>query len=355
MDEQLRKLLANMKTREASDLHLTVGVPPQYRIYGSLEPLDMDPLKPEDVERMVLSMLNKRQRQTLESDKELDCSVGIAGQGRYRVNVFFQRNSLATAIRRLPYEIPDFEELGLPPAIMRRLSEANRGMVLVTGPTGSGKSTTLAAMINHVNRNFRKHVVCVEDPIEYLHSHNKSVVNQREVGQDTLEFSKALRHILRQDPDVVQIGEMRDLETIKAMLTVAETGHLALSTLHTNDAVSTINRIIDVFPYEQQEQIRIQLSFVLEAVIAQQLVPRKDNDGLVLAYEIMVANPAVRNLIREKEVDQIYSQIQMGKGAGMKTINASLAELVRMGKISEITARSRCTNAKELESLLKNS
>jgi twitching motility protein PilT len=210
-------------------------------------------------------------------------------------------------------------------------------------------------MINHVNRNFRKHVVCVEDPIEYLHSHNKSVVNQREVGQDTLEFSKALRHILRQDPDVVQIGEMRDLETIKAMLTVAETGHLALSTLHTNDAVSTINRIIDVFPYEQQEQIRIQLSFVLEAVIAQQLVPRKDNDGLVLAYEIMVANPAVRNLIREKEVDQIYSQIQMGKGAGMKTINASLAELVRMGKISEITARSRCTNAKELESLLKNS
>lgn len=355
MDEQLRKLLANMKTREASDLHLTVGVPPQYRIYGSLEPLDMDPLKPEDVERMVLSMLNKRQRQTLESDKELDCSVGIAGQGRYRVNVFFQRNSLATAIRRLPYEIPDFEELGLPPAIMRRLSEANRGMVLVTGPTGSGKSTTLAAMINHVNRNFRKHVVCVEDPIEYLHSHNKSVVNQREVGQDTLEFRKALRHILRQDPDVVQIGEMRDLETIKAMLTVAETGHLALSTLHTNDAVSTINRIIDVFPYEQQEQIRIQLSFVLEAVIAQQLVPRKDNDGLVLAYEIMVANPAVRNLIREKEVDQIYSQIQMGKGAGMKTINASLAELVRMGKISEITARSRCTNAKELESLLKNS
>lgn len=352
MDERALKLMSAMRTMNASDLHITVGVSPQYRIFGKMHPADMPRLTPEDSKAMVYSLLNEEQQQRLEEEKELDCSVGIAGESRYRINVFYQRDSVAAAIRRLPYEIPDFEELGLPAHIVRELCEKSRGMILVTGPTGSGKSTTLAAMIDYINRTSRKHIICVEDPIEYLHSHKQSVVNQREVGQDTRQFGEALRHILRQDPDVVQIGEMRDLETIRSMLTVAETGHLALSTLHTNDTVTTINRIIDVFPHDQQEQVRVQLSFVLEAVIAQQLLPLADAQGVVLAYEIMVVNPAIRNLIRESEIDQIYSHLQMGKTAGMKTLNASLAELVRAGKISENAAWSKCTNVKEFAALL---
>jgi len=344
--------MSAMKELNASDLHITVGVSPQYRIFGKMQPADMPALRPEDTREMVYSLLSEEQRRRLERDKELDCSVGIAGESRYRINVFFQRGSVAAAIRRLPYEIPTFEQLGLPGDVLRQLCRKSRGMVLVTGPTGSGKSTTLAAMIDYINTTSRQHVICIEDPIEYLHSHKQGVVNQREVGQDTLEFRFALRHVLRQDPDVVQIGEMRDLETIRAMLTVAETGHLALSTLHTNDTVTSINRIIDVFPHDQQEQARVQLSFVLEAVIAQQLLPSLDEEGLVLAYEIMVVNPAIRNLIRENQIDQIYSHLQMGRGAGMKTMNASLAELVRAGRISEATAWSRCTNIKELASLL---
>ncbi len=354
MDERVLKLMLAMRSLNASDLHITVGVRPQYRVFGKMRAADMPTLTPDDSKTMIYSLLNDEQRQRLEQQKELDCSVGIAGESRYRINVFFQRDSVAAAIRRLPYEIPSFDELGLPPKALCELCERSRGMILVTGPTGSGKSTTLAAMIDYINDNFHKHVICVEDPIEYLHSHRQSVVNQREVGQDTRGFGEALRHVLRQDPDVVQIGEMRDLETIRSMLTVAETGHLALSTLHTNDAVTTINRIIDVFPHDQQEQTRVQLSFVLEAVIAQLLLPVSDGQGLVLAYEIMVVNPAMRNLIRENQIDQIYSHLQMGRGAGMKTMNASLAELVRARKITEGMAWSKCTNAKELAALLES-
>lgn len=354
MDPMLEKILADMEPRGASDLHITVGVPPEYRIYGTLEPLAEYPeLAAEDTERLVLSLLNEEQIERFERDKELDCSIGLRGKGRFRVNVFLQRDSISMAVRRLPYRIPQFEELGLPAEVMRELSERNRGMILVTGPTGSGKSTTLAAMIDYINRNFRKHVICVEDPVEYLHSHVKCLVNQREVGQDTLEFRTALRHILRQDPDVVQIGEMRDVESIRSMLTVAETGHLALSTLHTNDTISTINRIIDVFPHEQQQQVRVQLSFVLQAVIAQQLLPARGGEGMVLACEVMVVNPAIRNLIREQEIGQIYSQLQMGREAGMQTMNACLARLVKEDKISETAALARCSNVKEMDSLLQ--
>ncbi len=355
MDERILELMLAMRSLNASDLHITVGVRPQYRIFGKMRAADMPALSPDDSRNMIYSLLNEEQRQRLEQEKELDCSVGIPGESRYRINVFFQRDSVAGAIRRLPYEIPSFDELGLPPKVLCELCERSRGMILVTGPTGSGKSTTLAAMIDYINDNFHKHIICVEDPIEYLHNHRQSVVNQREVGQDTREFGEALRHVLRQDPDVVQIGEMRDLETIRSMLTVAETGHLALSTLHTNDTVTTINRIIDVFPHDQQEQTRVQLSFVLEAVIAQLLLPVAQGQGLALAYEIMEVNPAIRNLIRENQIDQVYSHLQMGRGTGMKTMNASLAELVKARKITEGTAWSKCTNAKELAALLEAS
>ncbi len=354
MDDTLNKMLTEMQSQNASDLHITVGVPPQYRIFGTLQPLEGYPeLTPDDTKKMIYSMLSDEQIKSFEKDKELDCSVGLRGEGRYRVNVFYQRDSAAAAIRRLPFDIPQFESLGLPADVMRELSEKNRGMILVTGPTGSGKSTTLASMIDYINSNFRKHIICVEDPIEYLHNHKKCVIVQREVGQDTNDFKIALRHILRQDPDVVQIGEMRDLESIRSMLTVAETGHLALSTLHTNDTTSTINRIIDAFPHEQQQQMRIQLSFVLQAVIAQQLMPMRGGKGMVLAYEVLVVNHAIRNLIREKDIGQIYSQLQMGKGSGMQTMNACLANLVKEGKITEATALTRCTNMKEMSSLLK--
>jgi len=353
MDERIRKLMRAMKDLHATDLHITVGVRPQYRIFADIQPADCPPLTPEDARTMIYSLINDQQRRRLEREKELDCSVGIAGESRYRINVFFQRGSIAAALRRLPFEVPGLDELGLPADVLRNLCQKSRGMVLVTGPTGSGKSTTLAAMIGYINRNFCKHIICVEDPIEYLHNHRKSIVEQREVGQDTHSFASALKHILRQDPDVVQIGEMRDMETMSSMLTVAETGHLALSTLHTNTAVSTINRIIDVFPHDQQEQVRVQLSFVLEAVIAQQLLPTAAGRGVVLAYEIMVVNPAIRNLVRERQIEQIYSHLQMGREAGMKTMNACLAELVESGKITKQTARSKCTDLKELTSLLK--
>ncbi len=353
MEEMLEKLLAEMEEKNASDLHITVGVPPQYRVFGTLEPqADYPKLGRDDTERIIYSMLSEKQIADFKRDRELDCSIGLTGKGRYRVNVFLQRDSVATAIRRLPYDIPQFEELGLPAPVLRQLCEKNRGMILLTGPTGSGKSTSLAAMVDYINQNFRKHIISVEDPIEYLHYHNKCVINQREVGQDTSEFRIALRHILRQDPDVVQIGEMRDIETIRSMLTVAETGHLAFSTLHTNDTISTVNRIIDVFPHEQQQQVRIQLSFVLQAVIAQQLLPMRGGEGRALACEVMVVNPAIRNLIREEDISQIYSQLQMGREAGMQTMNASLAELVKGGLITESTALSRCSDVKEMNSLL---
>jgi len=354
MDDRLLGLMSEMVERNASDLHLTAGSRPYYRVFGQLEPTDVEVESPADLQALIYSILNEEQQKRLEQDKELDCSVGIAGEGRFRVNVFYQRGSVAAAIRRLPYDIPSFEELGLPVHIMKSLCHKPRGMVLVTGPTGSGKSTTLAAMIDYINQTSANRIICVEDPIEYLHGHKESLVSQRELGQDTHSFADALRHVLRQDPDVVQIGEMRDLETIRSMLTVAETGHLAFSTLHTSTAPTTINRIVDVFPHEQQEQVRVQLSFELEAVVSQQLLPARDGKGVVLAYETMIVNPAIRNLIREGEIDQIYSQMQIGGGTGMVTMNASLAELVLAGRINEDTAKSKCSDVKELTRLLEH-
>jgi twitching motility protein PilT len=353
MDERIQSLMAQMEDKDASDLHVTAGTPPQFRRFGELTPADMPKLTNEDTEEMIHSLLNEEQLKVLEQDKELDCSVSLPGEGRFRLNVFYQRGAVGAALRRLPYNIPAFEDLGLPPGVMKKLSEKNSGLILVTGPTGSGKSTTMAAAIDHVNRHFHKHIICVEDPIEYLHSHKSSIVNQREVGDDTHRFADALKHVLRQDPDVVQIGEMRDLETIQTVLTVAETGHLAFSTLHTNSAVTTVNRVIDVFPSDQQEQVRVQLSFVLQAVIAQQLLPTANGNGRALACEILVMTPAMRNLIREAQVDQLYSHLQMGKGEGMRTMNQSLADLVLSGKVSESEARYASPDLKELNRLLK--
>ncbi len=354
MHPQMQKLMSEMEDVHASDLHLSGGMRPQYRIAGEICHVPGSvPLEVDEVRKMVHSLVNDEQWSRLEREKELDCSVGITGRGRYRVNVSYQRGSLAMAIRRLPHQTPPFSELGLPVRVMEQLSEKDSGMVLVTGPTGSGKSTTLAAMVSYINANFRKHIVCIEDPIEYVHSHQKSIVHQREIGQDTHSFEMALMHVLRQDPDVVQIGEMRNLETIRTMLNVAETGHLALSTLHTSTAVTTINRIVDVFPSDQQQQVRIQLSFELQAVIAQQLIPTANEEGLVLAYEILMATPAIRNLIREGKAEQIYSHIQMGSEMGMRAMNESLVELLRRGIITELAARSKSTDNKEFTRLLR--
>ena len=352
MPDSIQQLMREMKDRDATDLHLAVGAGPCFRISGQIVDAGRPELSPEDVESMVREVLSDDQLARLSTGRELDCSVGMQGVGRFRLNVFHQRGSLAVAMRLLPYEIPGMEDLGLPADTVRRLCEKSRGMVIVTGPTGCGKSTTLAAMVDYINANFRKHIVCIEDPIEYLHAHAMSIVNQREVGQDTLSFSEALRHALRQDPDVVQIGEMRDLETMQTMLTLAETGHLTLSTLHTNTAATAVNRIIDVFPAAQQRQVRVQLSFVLEAVIAQQLLPGSDGHSLELACEVLIATGAVRNLIREGDVDQIYSHMQMGRDAGMMTMNNSLTGLVLAHRITEATAFARCTDPKELRLLL---
>ena len=354
MDERLHKIMSEMEDVHASDLHISGGMRPKYRIAGEIcQAPGSVPLGVDEVEKMVHSLVNDTQWSRLEEEKELDCSVGIKGRGRYRVNVSYQRGSLALAIRRLPHDTPGFNELGLPVRVMEHLSEKDSGMVLVTGPTGSGKSTTLAAMVDYINRKFCKHIVCIEDPIEYLHSHQKSIVHQREIGQDTHGFEAALTHVLRQDPDVVQIGEMRNLETIQTMLNVAETGHLALSTLHTSTAVTTINRIVDVFPSDQQQQVRIQLSFELQAVIAQQLIPKANEEALVLAYEILIATPAIRNLIREGKAEQIYSHLQMGSEMGMRTMNESLVDLYRRGAITELAARSKSTDNKEFTRLLR--
>ena len=353
MDEQLQDLLKGMQTSNASDLHLTPGKEPQYRISGDLVPVKNDPLTPDRCQTMLYSVLDEHSRKAFEQEKELDFSVGLPGEGRFRVNIYMQRGSMAAAFRRLPFEIPDFEELGLPVERMESLASTDKGMILVTGATGSGKSTTLASMIDYINRHYSKHIICLEDPIEYIYKHQKATVNQREVGQDTYSFPGALRYVLRQDPDVVQIGEMRDQESIRSMLTVAETGHLAFSTLHTNTAPSTITRIIDVFPQEQQEQIRVQLSMTLHAVISQQLVPHANGKELVLAYELMLTNSAIRNIIRQNQKHQLYGQIQLNTGKGMQTMNASLARLVKTGKITRETAELKCTDAKELQGLLR--
>jgi twitching motility protein PilT len=350
----LHQLLKAMIEKGASDLHLTTGSPPQLRVDGRLVPLRMDPLSPQDTKQACYSILTDAQKHRFEANNELDLSFGVKGLARFRANIFVQRGAVAGAFRTIPYKILTFEELGLPPVI-EKLSEKPRGLILVTGPTGSGKSTTLASIINKINTEHNHHIITIEDPIEYLHPHKNCVVNQREVGADTQSFKSALRYILRQDPDVVLVGEMRDLETIEAALTVSETGHLCLATLHTNSCVQTINRVIDVFPAHQQSQIRTQLSFVLEGVVSQTLIPRANGGGRVIALEVMVPNPAIRNLIREDKIHQIYSQMQIGQDKfGMQTLNQCLADLYTRRVISHEDAMARSSDPDELTNMIAN-
>jgi twitching motility protein PilT len=350
----LHQLLSLLVEKKASDLHLTVGSPPQLRLDGSLVPLKAPPLGAADVRQLCYSVLTEVQKQKLEEDHELDMSFGIKDLARFRAAMFFQRGAIAAVFRVIPYQVQTFEELGLP-ASLQELAERPQGLILVTGPTGSGKSTTLAAIIDKINRERHEHILTVEDPIEYLHSHKKSIINQREVGADTHAFARALRSVLRQDPDVVLIGEMRDAETTEATLKISETGHLCLATLHTNGSVQTINRILDIFPAHQQNQVRAQLSFVLEAVISQQLIPRSDGAGRALALEVMIATPAIRNLIREDKIHQIYSQMQVGQTRyNMQTMNQSLYALVQRRLISSEVALRRSTDPDELRTMFAN-
>jgi len=346
-------LLKIMIEKGASDLHITTGSPPRLRIDGKLVPLDYQNLSPTETKSLCYSILTDAQKHKFEENNELDLSFGVKGLSRFRGNVFMQRGAVAGAFRTIPFEIKTFQDLGLP-EIVNELVKRPRGLILVTGPTGSGKSTTLAAMVDRINTERYDHIITVEDPIEYLHAHKKCLINQREVNADTASFKAALRYVLRQDPDVVLIGEMRDLETIEAALTVSETGHLTLATLHTNSAVQTINRVIDVFPPHQQEQIRVQLSFVLEGVLSQQLLAKKSGKGRVLAIELLVPNPAIRNLIREDKIHQIYSMMQTGAAkSGMQTMNQSLIELYSKGHLSYEDAISRSPVPEELITMLQ--
>ncbi len=349
----LHQLLKIMVDKGASDLHITVGSPPQLRIDGSLVPLKTAPLNATETRQLCYSVLTDTQKQKFETDSELDLSFGVKGLSRFRGNVFVQRGAVAGVFRVIPFEILGFEKLGLPP-VVSRFADKPRGLILVTGATGSGKSTTLAAIIDKINREKRLHILTVEDPIEYLHPHKNCLVNQREVGADTDGFKTALRYVLRQDPDVVLIGELRDLETIEAALTISETGHLAFATLHTNSAVQSINRIIDVFPPHQQAQVRAQLSFTLEGVISQQLLPHASGRGRCVATEILIPNPAIRNLIREDKLHQIYSQMQVGQShSAMQTMNQSLFLLYRNGEITLEDAMTRSHDQEELRSIIE--
>ncbi len=320
--------------RNASDLHITVGVPPILRINGEIHRMEQPILKPEDTVTFINQVLNEEQLKILKEKGEIDISISHPGLGRFRVNAFKQRGSYGMALRAVALRIPTMEELGLPP-IVKGLAKKPRGLILVTGPTGSGKSTTLATIIDQINKERNCHILTLEDPIEYLHKHNKSIVNQREIGHDSLSFSDALRAPLRQDPDVILVGEMRDLETIGIALTAAETGHLVLSTLHTLGAAKTIDRVIDVFPPYQQQQICIQFASVVEGIISQQLLTKADNSGRVAAFEIMIATPAIRNLIREGKTYQIQTNIQTGMKFGMQSMDNSLLELYRKKIISQ--------------------
>jgi twitching motility protein PilT len=349
----LHQLLRAMIEKGASDMHITTGAPPLLRVDGHVVPLKLDPLSPVETKQLCYSVLTEEQKIYFEKNKELDLSFGVKNLSRYRANIFMQRGAVSGAFRAIPFKILAFEELGLPP-VVAELAERPRGLILVTGPTGSGKSTTLASIIDKINSEHRSHIMTVEDPIEYLHPHKRCIVNQREVGADTATFKDALKYVLRQDPDVVLIGEMRDLETIEAALTIAETGHLVFATLHTNSAVQSINRVIDVFPPHQQAQVRAQLSFVLEGVLSQLLIPRAGGPGRVLSMEVLVPNSAIRNLIREDKVHQIYSQMQVGQGKhGMQTMNQSLFSLYARRLITLEEALGRSTDQDELRSMIE--
>lgn len=349
----LHQLLRAMIEKGASDMHITTGSPPLLRIDGSIVPLKLPPLSPVETKQLCYSVLTEEQKVTFEKKNELDLSFGVRALSRFRANIFMQRGAVAGAFRSIPFKILTFEELGLPPVISD-LASKPRGLVLITGPTGSGKSTTLASIIDKINSETRQHIITIEDPIEYLHPHKLSVVNQREIGTDTENFKGALKYVLRQDPDVVLVGEMRDLETIESALTIAETGHLVFATLHTNSCVQAINRVIDVFPPHQQSQVRAQLSFVLQGVVTQLLLPRGNGPGRVLALEVMIPNPAIRNLIREDKIHQIYSQMQVGQEKhGMQTLNQSLYSLYMRRLITLEEAMGRSSDQDELRSMIE--
>jgi twitching motility protein PilT len=348
----LPELLRTLVDNDGSDLHLTTQTPPQIRVHGKLQVLDLPPLGAADTKTLAYSVLTDAQKKRFEETLELDFSFGIRNVARFRCNVFNQRGAVAAVYRVIPEKIKTFQELGLPPVIAT-LSERPRGLVLVTGPTGSGKSTTLAAMIDKINTERREHIITIEDPIEYIHQHKGCLVNQREVHADTLGFAAALRAALREDPDIVLIGEMRDLETIECALRIAETGHLTFATLHTNSAAQTINRIIDVFPAHQQGQIRTQLSLVLEGIVCQALLPKMDGTGRVASLEIMIPTPAIRNLIRDDKVHQIYSTMQTGQEKlGMQTMNQHLVTLYQKRLISLETAMGASSQKDELEQMM---
>ncbi len=347
------ELLKELVRRKGSDLHITAGVPPVIRIDGELTRLDQYPvLKPEMTEALIYSILTDAQKKKLEQDKELDLSFGIEGVSRYRGNVFFQRGAIAAVFRVIPHKILSFKELGLPP-VVSQFAERPKGLILITGPTGSGKTTTIASMINKINKERRQHIITIEDPIEFLFNHERCIVNQRQVGEDTHSFQNALKYVLRQDPDIVLVGEMRDKETMQTALTIAETGHLTFATLHTNSTAESINRIVDVFPEAQQPQIRAQLAFVLIGIMTQALVPRMKG-GRVPAVEVLVATPAIKALIRDNKIHQIYSLIQAGGKYGMQTMNQALFDLYLKREISMETMYAFSRDPEELDRMLKD-
>ena len=352
MELDFADLLLEVLERRASDLHLTAGAPPTVRVRGHLQPLDGYPaMTPTDTREIVYSILSSDQRQRLETDWQIDFAYTVPGRARFRVNAYFQRAAIGAAFRLIPFEITPIDRLGLPP-VVHEFCRKPRGFVLVTGPTGSGKSTSLASMIDEINETRQEHILTIEDPIEFLHDHKKCLVNQRELGADAQGFGLALKAALRQDPDVILVGEMRDLETIQTALTAAETGHLVFATLHTQDTPQTIDRIIDVFPPHQQQQVRVQLSVALQGIMTQQLLPTADGSGRIVACETLVPTPAIRNLIREGKTHQIYSSLQTGGQVGMQTMDAALASLVRQSKITRALAESRSTTPEELRRLL---
>ncbi len=346
------ELLGSLLDMGGSDLHLTAGAPPVVRVHGDLERVEGYPaLTPRGLQGMIYAILPQKLRERFEQELELDMSYSLPGRARFRVNVYMQRDSIGAAFRVIPFEIKKIDELGLP-VVVSELARFQRGFVVVTGPTGSGKSTTLASMVDVVNTERQGHIMTVEDPIEFLHKHKTCIVNQREVGADTHGFASALKHVLRQDPDVILVGEMRDLETISTAITAAETGHLVFATLHTQDAPQTIDRIIDVFPPHQQQQVRVQLATTLQGVVTQQLIPTSDGQGRAVACEVLIVTPAIRNLIREGKVHQIYSAMQAGGRFGMQTMDMSLSQHVKSGAVSQEMAFERCHDPEELQRLI---